>query len=163
MGAYRSCGLLSSIDGRWHTPIKIEKPKKAFSSSTVMGVHDRYFSSPIACLAYRLLWRTISSCRSSEKKSSKTSIGCWGMGVVGPTGEVKSLMVTGCSWSVHEVGSDPVHYVNSNVIFLGMSECVCVCVCVRAYTCVCTCMCVRVCVHACMQVYRCVVVVLCTC
>ena len=87
----------------------MEKPKKALSSSTVIGLHDWYCSSPITCFAWRLLSCTISSCRSSEKKSSKTSIGDSGKLVVGPTGEVKSLMVTGCSWSVHVVGSDPIH------------------------------------------------------
>ena len=62
----------------------------------------------LVAMAYLLLSLTISSCRSSEKKSSNTLIGDSGMSVVGPTVDVKLSIVTDCSWSVHELGDVPV-------------------------------------------------------
>ena len=61
-------------------------------------------SSPISCLAYLLLSILIFSIRSEEKKSVNMFIGDAAIGTVGPMGEVKGLMVTGCKVEDHEVG-----------------------------------------------------------
>ena len=75
-------------------PIRIQKPKYALSSSLVIFSQVAYFSSPITCLAYRLLCSTIMSIKDGVNMRSKTSEAFSGTGTVGPTDKLKSLMVS---------------------------------------------------------------------
>ena len=80
---------------------------------------------------------------------------------MGPTVDVKSLMVTDCSWSVHELGDVPMTMILKRVKMQVHIICL-PCVSARAQVCVCECVCtsvctsiyvcVRVCVHECVRV-----------
>ena len=61
----------------------------------VISFQFLYLSSPMTCFAYRLVSATTFVCRSSEKKSSKTSSEVPG---IETTGDVQSLIVTGEFW-----------------------------------------------------------------
>ena len=69
--------------------MQVARSSKYLTSGIVTLLHLVNSSSPITCTAYTLLCSTISSSRSEEKKSSRTSTGEAEMGTVGPTGEVK--------------------------------------------------------------------------
>ena len=77
-------------------PMRMENPRKAFISSTVIFIHLANFPLPMTSLAYLLLSVTISIINSSVKKISKTSLGDSGM-AVGPTGELNDFTSTGFS------------------------------------------------------------------
>ena len=85
-------------------PMRIENPRKAFISSTVIFVHLTYFSLPMTSSAYLLLSVTISCIKLSVKNISKTSLGDSGMAVVGQTGELNGFTSTGFSVAVHIAG-----------------------------------------------------------
>ena len=87
-------------------PMRIENPRKAFISSTVIFVHLANFSPPMTSSAYLLLSVTINIIKSSAKNISKTSLGDSGMVAVGPTGELNDFTSTGFSVLVHIAGCD---------------------------------------------------------
>ena len=81
----------------------MQKPKYALSSSLVIFSQVEYFS-PIACFAYRLLWSTIVSMNDGVNIRSNTSEAVSGTGTVGPTEELKSLMVNDIKLEDQSVG-----------------------------------------------------------
>ena len=88
--------------------MRIENPRKAFISSTVIFVHLVNFSLPMMSSAYLLLSVTISFIKSSVKNISKTSLGDSGMAIVGPTGELNNFTSTSFSVVFHIAGCDGV-------------------------------------------------------
>ena len=86
--------------------MRTQNPKYALSSSSSLVIfsHPAYFSFPITCFAYRLLCSTIVSMSDGVNIRLNISEAVSGTGTVGPTKELKLLMISDIKLEDQSVG-----------------------------------------------------------